>query len=231
MLNQPIPLQTPDENSAELPLIEECHEPLVSLAGLTDKIQVHSYYFQLGHPHSLPGCFVRKGVADRLNRAAEALPARYYLHVFDGWRPLEVQQSIYDDFKTKLRNQGYTEGDVLDQELSKYVAKPIYRPEKPLGHLSGGAIDVSIGGPFGLLDMGTDFDDFTSLARTNYFETLPTYSPSEAMVRTNRRWLYNLMMQAGFVNYAEEWWHYDYGNIRWAIHNNTRAVYGGILRL
>ncbi|MGC5324139.1 M15 family metallopeptidase, partial [Brevibacillus sp. SYSU BS000544] len=158
MLKYPIPLLPPNENSAVLPLIEECHEPLVSLAGLTDKIQVHPYYYQLGYPHALSGCFVRKGVADRLIKTAEDLPVGYYLHVFDGWRPLEVQQSIYDDFKTQLHNQGYTEGDELDQELSKYVAKPVYRPEKPLGHLSGGAIDLTIGGPDGLLDMGTDFD-------------------------------------------------------------------------
>lgn len=229
MFDQPIPLRIFDEDSAELPVIEECHESLVSLSNVSDKIHVQPYYYQNGFPHALQDCFVREGVVSRLVTAAETLPTGYYLHVFDGWRPLEVQQSIYDDFKAKLLLQGYTVGESLERELSKYVAKPVFRPTKPLGHLSGGAIDLTIGGPAGLLDMGTDFDDFTSSARTDFYENLPTYTQTDQIIRNNRRWLYHLMYQFGFVNYTEEWWHYDFGNIRWAIYNKTKAIYGGIL--
>ncbi|MCG4287414.1 D-alanyl-D-alanine dipeptidase, partial [Lactobacillaceae bacterium KNUT 0156] len=45
--------------------------------------------------------------------------------------------------------------------------------------------------------------------------------------RENRRLLYHVMTQAGFTNYIEEWWHFDYGNQNWAtVSKRDFAVYG-----
>lgn len=229
--NHPIPPVHLDESDRRLPLIHETKEALLPLSTLSNKIQVRPYYYSLQYPSALRECYLRETVCERLIQAAEQLPLDHYLVVFDGWRPLEVQQAIYDQFKAQLLAQGWSLGDQLDQELFKYVATPVFRREKPLGHLTGGAVDLTIGGPDGLLDMGTAFDDFTVQAQTRYYEELPALSPNDRICLENRRWLYHLMIENGFVNYHEEWWHYDYGNIRWAQHHGVTARYGGILSI
>ena len=42
----------------------------------------------------------------------------------------------------------------------------------------------------------------------------------------NRRLLFNAMVDQGFTNYSEEWWHFDYGNQFWALINGVHAIYG-----
>ena len=227
----PIPPLDNLDSDKSLPLIHECGEALLPLSPLSNKIRVNPYYHSQKYPTALPDCYLRESVCHRLVQAAEQLTPDYYLVVFDGWRSLEVQQAIFDNFKAQLLAQGWSLGEQLDQELSKYVATPIFRKEKPLGHLTGGAVDLTIGGPDGLLDMGTAFDDFTARAGTRYYEELPSLTTDDLTCLKNRRWLYHLMSGAGFVNYHEEWWHYDYGNIRWAQHHGTTARYGGILSL
>ncbi|WP_346774025.1 M15 family metallopeptidase [Brevibacillus sp. SYP-B805] len=206
-------------------------EPLVSLSGLTAKLQVYPYYHKLGYSEALPDCYAREGVADRLVKAAERLPEGYSLVVWDGWRPYRLQQAIFDRFRETLLAQGWQEGEALTREVTKYVALPSTDPAHPAPHLTGGAVDVTIAGPNGWLPMGTDFDDFTPLAATDYFEQLPELSAAEMAIRDNRRWLHELMTSAGFVNYPEEWWHFDYGNKAWARHHQTLPKYGGILSL
>jgi D-alanyl-D-alanine dipeptidase len=55
--------------------------------------------------------------------------------------------------------------------------------------------------------MPTDFDDLTPAAHS-------AYEPVPPAVRRNRTLLLTTMAQAGFVNYAGEWWHFDFA--RWA---------------
>jgi hypothetical protein len=37
--------------------------------------------------------------------------------------------------------------------------------------------------------------------------------------------------KAGFKNYEEEWWHFDYGNQRWSLYTNKPAIYGGVFKM
>ena len=46
----------------------------------------------------------------------------------------------------------------------------------------------------------------------------------------NRCILFHSMKEAGFQNYEEEWWHYDYGNVTWARKaHKLQAIYGPII--
>ena len=45
-------------------------------------------------PQVIP--YVRKSVAEMVERAALALPEGFYLGLVEGWRPIERQQRIYD---------------------------------------------------------------------------------------------------------------------------------------
>jgi len=138
----------------EIP-VQPSSEPLVPL-GLSSNYNIftssiyfsehdNSPYLPTQLSGSLITIFVRQGVAERLIRAEEMLPKGYHLVVFDGWRPLEVQKSLYDEYyqslKTKFPN--WSE-DELAQETQKYVSLPSNNPARPSPHNTGGAIDLAI---------------------------------------------------------------------------------------
>jgi D-alanyl-D-alanine dipeptidase len=68
------------------------------------------------------------------------------------------------------------------------------------------------------LPMGTAPDEVAEASATRWYEEHP-----EEPFTTNRRLLWHAMTAAGFTNYPAEWWHYEYGNQRWA--NITRAAH------
>lgn len=222
----------PEVSTAQLSVLNECGEPLVALSTLSPKtIKVYSAYYHLGYEGALPELYLREDAAKRLATAAEKLPVGYCLVALDGWRSTQVQASLYEHFRQSLLLQGWQEGEALTAEVGKFVALPTTNLQKPSPHLSGGAIDLTIAGKDGWLDMGTEFDDFSDLADTRYFEQLAEPSEQQIAIRNNRRLLYHLMTDAGFVNYPKEWWHYEYGTRSWAVRTQQEPRYGGILSI
>ncbi|UFJ41450.1 M15 family metallopeptidase [Brevibacillus humidisoli] len=232
MIDLPIP-QPMSDQEAPIPASAECGEPLVALSSLADKIRVYPYYYHQGYSSAMQDCYLRAGAAQLLQQAAERLPAGFSLVVLDGWRPYDLQTAIYEQFKQSLIAQGWSDDASLVAELTKYVALPSTDPEKPSPHITGGAVDLTIAGPDGWLEMGTDFDDFSPRAATRFYEMLPEQECGrrEERIRSNRRWLYHLMTEVGFTNYPEEWWHYDYGNHHWAREKNAAPIYQSILSI
>jgi len=224
----PIPASL-DDRTALPPPASECGEAMVPLSAFSPRITVYPAYYHRGYAGAQTEAYLRKGAAERLALAAEQLPAGYRLVVLDGWRSHEVQDSLYEGFRQSLIAQGWTDEDAIARELGKFVAKPTTDLEKPSPHLSGGAVDLTIAGPDGWLAMGTDFDDFSELAATRSFEEIREPAEKEIEIRDNRRLLYHAMIQAGFTNYAQEWWHYEYGTRSWARQTRQLPFYGGIL--
>ena len=175
----------------------------------------------------MPECYLRVGAAQRLAEAAGALPAGWRFVVYDGWRPVAVQQALYAGYQALLRQQhpDWTAA-VLDEATRRYVALPSTDPARPSPHLTGGTVDLSLLDAAGRpVEMGTAFDAFEPAAHTIYFErqlakqgTLP---PHDQAALHHRRLLYHTLTRAGFTNYPEEWWHYEHG----------RSRYGPILSL
>ncbi len=73
------------------------------------------------------------------------------------------------------------------------------------------------------LPMGTYPDEVADATPTRWFEDNPQ-EPCTA----NRRLLYHAMIGAGFANYYGEWWHYEFGNQRWANCTGAEAAIYGI---
>jgi D-alanyl-D-alanine dipeptidase len=69
--------------------------------------------------------------------------------------------------------------------------------------------------------MGTDFDDLTEKAATDYFER-PYDSNSNRdeasweSLRIHRRILFHSLRTVGFFNWKYEWWHFDIGDCVWS---------------
>ena len=148
--------------------------------------------------------------------------------MYDGYRPLQVQQYLYTFFSEQIKRNhpSFTEEQILTETL-KYVAFPSLNPIHPAPHLTGGAIDLTLGDLEGnVLDMGTAFDELDKKSSTRYFEHHPEENTEALMYR---RLLYNSMIAVGFTNYSEEWWHFDFGNKTWAKQVDAReALYGPI---
>ena len=165
-------------------------------------------YRGAGWTAASPGTWVRGGVLERLATVVGSLPEPWGLHVFDAWRPLDLQAELYD---AAYGDPGLPEG---------YISEPLADPSTPPPHLTGGTVDLTLSFAGQPLALGTGFDDFTPAATTAHFEMTP------GPVRDLRRALYWAMRAAGFVVLHCEWWHFEFGTRRWAGLTGGRAVYG-----
>lgn len=205
--------------------INYLNEEIVSLskAGFV----CESQYSKQGVPGSYADCYARKSVVEKLLLAQSLLPEGLKFKIYDGYRPICIQQRLWNYYRQDIKNKNPGLSDEeIDFKTSFFVSKPSFDEKKPSLHNTGGAIDLTLITNDGYaLNMGTLFDDFTDRAWTNHFEE---YENNEEVTK-NRRILYNVMIEAGFTNLPSEWWHYDYGDKFWAYFNNTDALYEGIL--
>jgi zinc D-Ala-D-Ala dipeptidase len=128
-------------------------------------------------------CFLRPEVATAVQLAHRKLQRQGYggLRLFDCYRPRSVQREMWR---------------ILPD--SRYVGNP----DRGSDHNRGMAIDATIldraGKP---LDLGTEFDDFSTKAHHTYRKLSP-------QVLKNRDILKKTMISVGFRPLDTEWWHY-----------------------
>ncbi len=124
-----------------------------------------------------------------------------------------------------------------DQEItalaSQFVALPSAQSISPSPHITGGAVDLTIVDDSGIcLEMGTEFDTTTEKSGTVYYEkkaeAKEKMSAEDMEAMYNRRLLFGVMTKAGFTNYPDEWWHYDYGNQNWALLKGEKEAFYGV---
>lgn len=143
-------------------------------------------------------CYLQPVVAEMLGKAQESLKKEYpnlTLLVYDGVRPLSVQQILWDS---------------LDKPDS---IKPLYVSDPKIGglHNFGVAVDLTIfdteaGKP---LDMGTTYDFFGYPAYPDReLQMLAEGKINRAQV-ANREILRKVMKGAGFTGIGSEWWHFN----------------------
>ena len=143
-------------------------------------------------------CYLQPVAATMLAKAQEALQTGYpklSLLVYDGARPISVQQILWDS---------------LDKPDS---IKPLYVSDPKIGglHNFGVAVDLTImdlktGKP---LDMGTPFDFFGYPAYPDReLQMLAEKKITKAQV-ANREILRKVMKGAGFTGIGSEWWHFN----------------------
>lgn len=155
-------------------------------------------FFQQDVYGDLTQCYLQPVAAAMLGKAQASLQKEYpnlSLLVYDGVRPLRVQQILWDS---------------LDKPDS---IKPLYVSDPKIGglHNYGLAVDLTIfdlksGKP---LDMGTPFDYFGFPA---YPDRELQMLAEEKITKTqvgNREILRKVMKGAGFTGIGSEWWHFN----------------------
>lgn len=173
-------------------------------------------------PGSLDALLARATIAAMLERVNGSLAASgLELFVWDAYRPVACQRGLWDFFWAKARAQkpGASDADLL-AEVQSYVSDPSgFDPADSATwptHATGGAIDLTLRdlGDGTLLPMGAEFDEMGPAAHTDHFER----QLAEGAIAADdprllaRRRLYWAMVDAGFSNYAYEFWHFDFGN-------------------
>lgn len=142
----------------------------------------------------LSGCWLRPEAAAKLERARRELVSRrpdLALVLADCVRPLSVQRELWRIHPNPA-----------------HVADP-GRVTSSHGH--GCAVDLTLGTDTGELPMGTRIDEFTAGARLTVRHEARLCAAGELSlaVCANRRLLREIMVQAGFVPYDGEWWHFS----------------------
>lgn len=134
-------------------------------------------------------CFLRPEAATALKAVNQALMKKgYRLKMFDCFRPLPIQQRLWDKFK----NPSY-----------------VTPPSKGSMHNRGLAVDLTIVDSQGKeLDMGTEFDFFGK-------EAHHTYKAHSDTIEQNRQLLKSTLESHGFKGIRTEWWHYSYSKHRY----------------
>lgn len=188
---------------------------------------VQMQYPLSGMRYAETGCYVRQEVYEKLLLAAGMLPPGFRFRVWDAWRPFLLQKELYLAYSDDIIRKFGLDGSSEEQKrafIQKFVSEPVDDREVPPVHTTGGAVDLTIIDDAGQeLAMGSLFDEFSHKTDTAYFE-----DGKDITVKNNRRMLYHVMTEAGFINLPSEWWHFDYGDRFWAFYSKKPAIYRGV---
>jgi D-alanyl-D-alanine dipeptidase len=193
--------------------IVENNEPLVDLRTFCPKVTTEEKS-EGNYP------YLRKTVAEMLNKAADKIEAPFHLHIYSAFRSFEYQKEIwYRQYeKVKAQHPEWPE-NILKRTVNRYLA-PIDQPAPP-GHCTGAAVDVLLQKPDGsFVDLVPPLENW---------EPGHTWSLNvEPEVRKLRMMMVEAMLSVGFSNCRDEYWHYSWGDSGWAVRIGgiTECPYG-----
>ena len=164
---------------------------------------------------------LRSGVVDRLDAAADGLPAGLQLLIIEGYRPPRLQREYFDSYLRSLRlSRPDDDQEMLRMLASRYVSPPEIAP-----HSAGAAVDLTLCTEDGAeLNLGTSVNANPEESNGACYTRHPSVGED---ARSNRAVLAAALGRAGFVNYPTEWWHWSYGDRYWAMTTRApTAIYG-----
>ncbi|MEU4656968.1 M15 family metallopeptidase [Streptomyces sp. NPDC023723] len=187
----------------------------------------HNFVGEPVDGYQQPLCILTRPAAQALAEAQTSLLRQgYSLKVYDCYRPQRavdhfvrwaqdlddqaMKAEFYPDVdKTRLFADGYiaeksghSRGSTVDLTLVELPAPPTrpYQPGQPLVPCTAPQAERF---PDNSVDMGTGYDCFDTLSHT----ADPRVQGTQ---RANRLLLKSTLEDLGFVNLAEEWWHYTF---------------------
>ncbi|BAT51648.1 Peptidase M15D, vanX D-ala-D-ala dipeptidase [Nostoc sp. NIES-3756] len=216
----------------------ECGESLV-------EIPLELFAVESPHPYEKLGAtygdyspyYLRQSVVKNLIQAQnylELLLPLWRIQIFDGYRPVAVQQFMVDySFATAVQERGFIETELTlqqRQEIWEAVyeiwAVPSLNEKTPPPHSTGAAVDVTLVDDSGqVVNMGSPIDELSERSHPDY------YAHSEQLTHrqyhAHRQLLCDVMLKAGFQRNPKEWWHFCYGDQMWAwLSHQPSAMYG-----
>ncbi len=151
--------------------------------------------------YEAPRCLLTPQAARALAAVQASLaPEGLGLKVFDCYRPLRAVADFAawarDPADTRMKSAYYPRVDKADLFRLGYIAERS-------SHSRGSTVDLTLvrRADGTECDMGTPFDRFDEASATDFSGIGPEAA-------RNRRRLREAMIRAGFVPYAQEWWHF-----------------------
>jgi len=196
--------------------IKDDHSPLLSLKD--------SKFNLIFEPSFYPGYqyMVREAVFEKIGRISKILDKEdKRLIIRSVWRSF-AHQKLLRDRRAKIIKKEHP-GKSL-KEINEMVSYFIASEEESM-HITGGAVDALI---YDLKkDRVMDFGNNDGLHLELNKSCYPFHPEIKPQARKNRELLINLFEEEGFVVDPKEYWHFDYGNVIWAIEREEKyAIYG-----
>ncbi len=200
-------------------VVKEDHSPLISLkeSGLSLMFEPSVYK---GYKY-----LVREAIFEKIGRISKFLDKEdKRLIIRSVWRGF-AHQKLLRDRRVKIIKKKYPNKSL--KEIRKIVSYFI-APEEESMHSTGGAVDALI---YDLkkdcvMDFGNNDGLHLELNKTCY----PFHPNITAQVRKNRELLISLFDKEDFVVDPKEYWHFDYGNVIWAIEKGGKSAKYGIIK-
>lgn len=199
----------------------ECHEPMIALKGLDAKIFLDASPENCAYIGYQPIFLAREAIALKLRLAVKTLPAGLGFLVKETLCPAELQVRFFEKYLHRLAKM-FPE---MNPEQRIEMASRFIAPPDVAGHLTGGAVDLTLCDLDGYaLDMGCAYDADETTSNGACFSFCATIAPE---AEKNRRILFSALETQGLINYPFEWWHCSYGDKYWAaISGSEYAIYG-----
>ena len=198
------------DNEEELIDLHECDDKILLEQSSSFSPRTHLMMFWL-----------RSGACSRLILAAQKLPQGYCFLIKETIRPASVQKSFFSRSLIEARKRYPSASEVqIIEAASRYTAPP-----QVAGHPTGGAIDITLASANGVeLDLGSPYDENEVRSEGRCFSNAENITQQ---AKQHRAILFKALLEAGFVNYPFEWWHWSYGDKYWAFQTgNLFAIYG-----
>ena len=196
--------------------IKENHSPLISL---------NESGFNLIFESSMKKDYkfmVREAVFDKIGRISKRLDKEdKTLIIRSAWRSFEHQRLLWKERVAYLQKE-YPKRQI--EEIEELVSYFIAPPSKSM-HSTGGAVDALI------YDLKNDcvmrFGTNDGLIINLNDKCYPYHPYITPEAKNNRKLLIGLFEEEDFVVDIKEYWHFDYGNVTWAIEKGKEhAIYG-----
>ncbi|KTD64702.1 D-alanyl-D-alanine dipeptidase [Legionella spiritensis] len=207
--------------------IHENQDPLIDVTGCTR--------IMIGPSPEIPDnrdyTRMRREVYQRLLTAQRLLPSPLRFCLYEGYRSLSLQKALFDERYQQLTEKYQTwTHERLFQETTKLIS-PVTNLDGSRNippHATGAAIDVYLVDERGrAIDMGIHPKDWMTDTDVILSPTDSSFISSDA--KANRRLMSQALLQAGFINYPTEYWHWSYGDRYWAyVSGNPHAHYGSL---
>lgn len=167
---------------------------------------------------------VREELVEKISRISAKLEQDdKRLVIRSAWRSFAHQKLLWDT-TVLLMQRRHPEASVakIHDIVSNYVVS-----EKTSTHSTGGALDALILNrkTNRILDFGTNEGYDIRLGRECY----PYHPDVSELAQKNRALLIGLFEAEDFVCDLKEYWHFDYGNIGWAIEKGKNQTLFGII--
>lgn len=138
-------------------LMDEPIVPDMVVVDPTSRVEIENAYFNASLKGAYKNIYLRLNVKKKLEKILDALPEKFSFRIFDGFRALETQKAIFNEFFEKI----HAEGGLTKEESFKKTLLFVPYPGEPgcyevMPHNSGGAVDLTLlyyGVPPGLIQV------------------------------------------------------------------------------